>query len=47
MNSFKSALICLQFVYIQFTIHLFYLENQIIDLNKFKYQKIKNNEQRK
>ena len=41
MNSFKSAIICLQFVYIQFTIHLFYLENQIIDLIKFKYQKIK------
>lgn len=39
MNSFKSALICLQFVYIQFTIHLFYLENQIIDLNQIKYQK--------
>ncbi len=39
MNSFKSALICLQFVYIQFTIHLFYLENQIIDLNKFNISK--------
>ena len=44
MNSFKFALICLQFVYIQFTIHLFYLKNQIIDLEIFKYQKIKNNE---